>query len=82
MIALGLVAAQTCLRRALSMDIACANRGILDSGALRNERSYYRGNARQSVLEPESQAFLDMAAEIAELVLCTTLLADDVRTTY
>ena len=38
--------------------------GKFCSGALQNERSYYRGKARQSVLEPESRPFLDMAAEI------------------
>ena len=47
-------------------DIAVANRRIFGSGALQNERSYYRGNARQSVLEAESRPFLAMAAEIAD----------------
>jgi len=47
-------------------DVAGANRGIFGSGALQNERSYYLGKARQSVLEPESRPFLAMAAEIAD----------------
>ncbi len=50
-----------------STAIACANGGIFGSEALQNERSDFRDKARQSVPEPESRPFLDMAAESADL---------------
>ena len=40
--------------------------GIFGSEELENERSDFRDKARQSVPEPESRPFLDMAAEIAD----------------
>ncbi len=39
---------------------------MFGSGALQNERSYYRARAGQSVPEPESRPLLSMAAEIAD----------------
>ncbi len=56
-------------RSFMTSAIACANGGIFGSEPLQNERSDFRDKARQSVPEPESRPFLDMAAEIADSAL-------------